>query len=57
LAPPSPPWDEEIAAETSRVTYDIDEDDNELTRHELEFAPATAAQVTGWRRSTRAAGT
>ena len=44
-------WDEEVAAETTRVTFDIDEDDFGYTRltvtHELENAPATAAQVAG----------
>jgi uncharacterized protein YndB with AHSA1/START domain len=44
-----PLWDEEIAAEISRVTYDIEEDDGGVTRltvtHELEGAPVTAAQV------------
>jgi uncharacterized protein YndB with AHSA1/START domain len=44
-----PLWDEEIAAETSRVTYDIEEDDGGVTRltvtHELEGAPRTAEQV------------
>jgi uncharacterized protein YndB with AHSA1/START domain len=42
-------WDEEIAAETTRVTYDIEEDDGGVTRltvtHELEGAPRTAEQV------------
>jgi uncharacterized protein YndB with AHSA1/START domain len=42
-------WDEEIAAETTRVTYDIEEDDGGVTRltvtHELEGAPITAQQV------------
>jgi uncharacterized protein YndB with AHSA1/START domain len=41
-----PLWDEEIAAETSQVTYDIEEDDGGVTRltvtHELEGAPRTA---------------
>jgi uncharacterized protein YndB with AHSA1/START domain len=44
-----PLWDEEIAAETSQVTYDIEEDDGGVTRltvtHELEGAPRTAEQV------------
>jgi uncharacterized protein YndB with AHSA1/START domain len=44
-----PLWDEEIAAETTRVTYDIEEDDGGVTRltvtHELDGAPVTAAQV------------
>jgi uncharacterized protein YndB with AHSA1/START domain len=44
-----PLWDEEIAAETSQVTYDIEEDDGGVTRltvtHELEGAPTTAEQV------------
>ena len=42
-------WDEEIAAETTRVTFEIEEDDEGFTRltvvHELEGAPTTAAQV------------
>jgi uncharacterized protein YndB with AHSA1/START domain len=44
-----PLWAEDIAAETSRVTYDIEEDDGGVTRltvtHEVEAAPITAAQV------------
>ena len=44
-----PLWAEDIAAETTRVTYDIDEDDNGVTRltvtHEVEGAPITAAQI------------
>jgi uncharacterized protein YndB with AHSA1/START domain len=44
-----PLWDEEIAAETTRVTFDIEEDDGGVTRltvtHELEGAPRTAEQV------------
>jgi uncharacterized protein YndB with AHSA1/START domain len=44
-----PLWDEEIAAETTRVTFDIEEDDGGVTRltvtHELEGAPKTAEQV------------
>ena len=44
-----PLWAEDIAAETSRVTYDIEEDDGGVTRltvtHEVEGAPITAAQV------------
>ena len=44
-----PLWSEDIAAETTRVTYDIEEDDGDVTRltvtHELEGAPITAAQV------------
>jgi uncharacterized protein YndB with AHSA1/START domain len=44
-----PLWAEDIAAETSRVTYDIEEDDGGVTRltvtHEVESAPITAAQV------------
>ena len=44
-----PLWAEDIAAETTRVTYDIEEDDGGVTRltvtHELEAAPVTAAQV------------
>jgi len=44
-----PLWSEDIAAETTRVTYDIEEDDGGITRltvtHELEGAPITAAQV------------
>jgi uncharacterized protein YndB with AHSA1/START domain len=44
-----PLWSEEIAAETTRVTYDIEEDDGGVTRltvtHETEGAPLTAAQV------------
>ena len=44
-----PLWDEEISAETTRVTYDIEEDDFGYTRltltHELENAPVTARQV------------
>ena len=43
-------WDEEIAAETTLVTYEIEEDDGGVTRltvtHELEGAPRTAEQVT-----------
>jgi uncharacterized protein YndB with AHSA1/START domain len=42
-------WDAQIAAETTRVTYDIEEDDGGVTRltvtHELEGAPRTAEQV------------
>jgi uncharacterized protein YndB with AHSA1/START domain len=44
-----PLWSDEIAAETTRVTYEIEEDDGGVTRltvtHELEGAPITAAQV------------
>ena len=44
-----PLWAEDIAAETTRVTYDIEEDDNGVTRltvsHEVEGAPVTAGQV------------
>jgi uncharacterized protein YndB with AHSA1/START domain len=44
-----PMWAEDIAAETSRVIYDIEEDDDGVTRltvtHELEGTPITAAQV------------
>jgi uncharacterized protein YndB with AHSA1/START domain len=44
-----PLWAEDIAAETTRVTYDIEEDDSGVTRltvtHEVEGAPITAAQV------------
>jgi uncharacterized protein YndB with AHSA1/START domain len=44
-----PLWSEDIAGETSRVTYDIEEDDGGVTRltvtHELEGTPITAAQV------------
>jgi uncharacterized protein YndB with AHSA1/START domain len=44
-----PLWSEDIAAETTRVTYDIEEDDAGVTRltvtHELDGAPVTAAQV------------
>jgi uncharacterized protein YndB with AHSA1/START domain len=44
-----PLWAEDIAAETTRVIYDIEEDDGGVTRltvtHELEAAPVTAAQV------------
>jgi uncharacterized protein YndB with AHSA1/START domain len=44
-----PLWDEEIAKESTRVTFDIEEDDGGVTRltvtHELENAPLTAAQV------------
>ena len=44
-----PLWSEDIAAETTRVTYDIEEDDGGVTRltvtHELEGGPITAAQV------------
>ena len=45
-------WDEEIAAEgPTRVTFDIEEDDEDYTRltvtHELEGAPLTATQVAG----------
>ena len=44
-----PLWSEDIAAETTRVTYDIEEDDWGVTRltvtHVLEGGPITAAQV------------
>jgi uncharacterized protein YndB with AHSA1/START domain len=44
-----PMWSEDIAAETSRVIYDIEEDDGGVTRltvtHELEGTPITASQV------------
>ena len=44
-------WDEDVASESTRVTFDIEEDDFGYTRltvtHELENAPATAAQVAG----------
>src|SRR5262245_42575095 len=44
-------WSEEIAAETTRVTYDVEEDDMGVTRltvtHDLEGAPVHAAQVGG----------
>ena len=44
-----PLWAEDIAAEVSRVTYEIEEDDGGITRltvtHEVEGAPITAAQV------------
>jgi uncharacterized protein YndB with AHSA1/START domain len=44
-----PVWSDEIAAETTRVTYDIEEDDGGVTRltvtHDVEGAPITAAQV------------
>jgi uncharacterized protein YndB with AHSA1/START domain len=44
-----PLWAEDIAAETTRVTYDIEEDDGGVTRltvtHEVEGAPITASQV------------
>ena len=44
-----PLWAEDIAAETTRLTYDIEEDDGGVTRltvtHEVEGAPVTAAQV------------
>jgi uncharacterized protein YndB with AHSA1/START domain len=44
-----PLWADDIAAETTRVTYDIEEDDWGVTRltvtHETEGAPITAAQV------------
>lgn len=44
-----PLWDEQIAAETTRVTFAIDEDDFAYSRltvtHELENAPVTAGQV------------
>ena len=44
-----PLWAEDIAAETTRVTYDIEEDDGGVTRltvtHEVEGAPITAGQV------------
>ena len=46
---PGIPVGRDIAAETTRVTYDIDEDDNGVTRltvtHEVEGAPITAAQI------------
>ena len=42
-------WDDEVAKESTRVTFDIEEDDGGVTRltvtHELENAPFTAAQV------------
>jgi uncharacterized protein YndB with AHSA1/START domain len=44
-------WDEDIASETTRVTFDVEEDDFGYTRltvtHELENAPVTAKQVAG----------
>jgi uncharacterized protein YndB with AHSA1/START domain len=44
-------WDEGIASENTRVTFDIEEDDFGYTRltvtHELENAPVTAEQVAG----------
>jgi uncharacterized protein YndB with AHSA1/START domain len=44
-------WDEDVASESTRVTFDIEEDDFGYTRltvtHELENAPATALQVAG----------
>ena len=44
-----PRWSEDIAAETSRVTYDIEEDDGGVTRltvtHEVEGTPLTAAVI------------
>ena len=44
-----PLWAEDIAAEKSRVTYEIEEDDGGVTRltvtHEVDGAPITAAQV------------
>jgi uncharacterized protein YndB with AHSA1/START domain len=44
-------WDEDIASENTRVTFDIEEDDFGYTRltvtHELENAPVTAEQVAG----------
>jgi uncharacterized protein YndB with AHSA1/START domain len=44
-------WDEDVASESTRVTFDIEEDDFGYTRltvtHELENAPATAMQVAG----------
>ena len=44
-------WDEDVASESTRVTFDIEEDDFGYTRltvtHELENAPATAVQVAG----------
>lgn len=42
-------WDENVAAEATRLTYDIEEDDEGYTRltvtHELEGAPFTAGSV------------
>ena len=44
-----PLWSEEIAAETTRITYDIEEDDAGVTRltvtHEVEGAPLTADMI------------
>jgi uncharacterized protein YndB with AHSA1/START domain len=44
-----PRWSEDIAAETSRVTYDIEEDDGGVTRltvtHEVDGTPLTAAVI------------
>ena len=44
-----PLWAEDIAAETSRVTYDIEDDDGGVTRltvtHEVEGTPITAAAI------------
>jgi uncharacterized protein YndB with AHSA1/START domain len=44
-------WDEDIASESTRVTFDIEEDDFGYTRltvtHDLENAPVTAEQIAG----------
>jgi uncharacterized protein YndB with AHSA1/START domain len=53
-------WSEEVAAESTRLTYDIEEDDGGVTRltvtHELEGAPVTAAQVTSLARIQEGGG-
>jgi uncharacterized protein YndB with AHSA1/START domain len=53
-------WDEDVASESTRVTFDIEEDDFDYTRltvtHELENAPATAAQVAGYARLQEGGG-
>ena len=44
-----PLWGDDIARETTRLTYDIEEDDNGVTRltvtHEVEGAPITASMI------------
>ena len=44
-----PLWGEDIAAETTRVTYDIEEDDAGVTRltvtHDVEGAPITGGMI------------
>jgi uncharacterized protein YndB with AHSA1/START domain len=44
-------WDENVASESTQVTFDIEEDDFGYTRltvtHDVENAPVTAAQIVG----------